>query len=104
AAPPVKYPYVYGIDMPASTELVAASRTNDEVAKLIGADWLIYQDLEDLVQACRHDNANITEFDTSCFSGCYVTGDVTPEYLARLQQERNDGAKLSRANSLKAVG
>jgi amidophosphoribosyltransferase len=104
AAPPVRYPYVYGIDMPAASELVAAGRNVEEVAKAIGADWLIYQDLEDLVQACRHDNANISEFDTSCFSGVYVTGDVTPEYLARLQQERNDGAKLSRRDAqLKVV-
>ncbi|HEV7633651.1 MAG TPA: amidophosphoribosyltransferase [Steroidobacteraceae bacterium] len=96
AAPPVRYPYVYGIDMPAADELVASGRDVDEVAKLIGADWLIYQDLEDLVQACRHDNANIREFDTSCFSGQYVTGDVTPEYLARLQLERSDDAKPQR--------
>ena len=61
--------------------------------KLIGADWLIYQDLEDLVAACRHDDAQVTEFDTSCFSGEYVTGDVTPEYLERLQLERSDAAK-----------
>jgi amidophosphoribosyltransferase len=104
AAPPVRFPYVYGIDMPAVSELVAAGRDVEDVAKLIGADWLLYQDLEDLVQACRHDNANITNFDTSCFSGCYVTGDVTPEYLARLQQERNDGEKTRRANGLKVVG
>jgi amidophosphoribosyltransferase len=102
AAPPVRFPYVYGIDMPAATELVAANRDVDEVAKLIGADWLIYQDLEDLVSACLHDNANVTAFDTSCFSGNYVTGDVTAEYLARLQQERADGAKALRS-SLKAV-
>jgi amidophosphoribosyltransferase len=104
AAPPVRFPSVYGIDMPAVSELVAAGRDVEDVAKLIGADWLLYQDLEDLVQACRHDNANITNFDTSCFSGCYVTGDVTPEYLARLQQERNDGEKTRRANGLKVVG
>src|SRR6186713_2511894 len=96
AAPPVRFPYVYGIDMPATTELVAAGRDIDQIAKLIGADWLIYQDLEDLIQACRHDNANITEFDTSCFSGNYVTGDVTVEYLARLESERSDFAKASR--------
>ncbi len=104
AAPPVRHPYVYGIDMPAASELVASGRNVEEVAQAIGADWLIYQDLEDLVQACRHDNANIKDFDTSCFSGVYVTGDVTPEYLARLQQERNDGAQNSRRDpQLKAV-
>jgi amidophosphoribosyltransferase len=92
----VKFPNVYGIDMPAASELVASSRTNDEVAQLIGADWLIYQDLSDLIQACVHDHSSIKEFDTSCFSGQYVTGDVTPEYLARLQTERSDSAKASR--------
>jgi amidophosphoribosyltransferase len=104
AAPPVRYPYVYGIDMPAASELVAARRDVEEVAREIGADWLIYQDLDDLVAACRHDNAAISEFDTSCFSGCYVTGDITPEYLERLERERNDGAKALRRDSpLKAV-
>jgi len=108
AAPPVRYPNVYGIDMPAASELVAAARTEDEVARIIGADWLIYQDLTDLVQAVRHHDAQVTEFDASCFSGEYVTGDITPEYLARLERERSDQAKeLRRAagrGSLKAVG
>ena len=96
AAPPVRFPNVYGIDMPATSELVAARRSVDEVARLIGADWLIYQDLADLVAACQHDDARIAEFDTSCFSGEYVTGDVTPEYLERLQTERSDAAKKVR--------
>ena len=96
AAPPVRFPNVYGIDMPAASELVASERTVEEVASLIGADWLIYQDLEDLVAACRHDDARIEEFDTSCFSGEYVTGDVTPEYLERLKLERSDEAKSQR--------
>jgi amidophosphoribosyltransferase len=107
AAPPVRFPNVYGIDMPAASELVAAGRSVEEVAKLIGADWLIYQDLDDLVAACRHDDAQVTEFDTSCFSGEYVTGDVTQEYLARLQKERSDQAKSERREgrgSLKVVG
>ena len=60
--------------------------------------------LEDLVSACRHDNAAISEFDTSCFSGTYVTGDITPEYLERLERERNDDARsLRRDSPLKAV-
>ena len=96
AAPPVRFPNVYGIDMPAASELVASERTVEEVASLIGADWLIYQDLEDLVAACRHDDARIEEFDTSCFSGEYVTGDVTPEYLEKLKLERSDEAKSQR--------
>ena len=78
------------------SELVAAGHTDAEVRDIIGADWLIYQDLTDLVHAVRHDNAKITDFDTSCFSGEYVTGDVTPEYLKRLQGERSDEAKQLR--------
>ncbi len=91
--------------MPAKSELVASSRSEDEVAKLIGADWLIYQNLDDLIQACVHDHSSIKEFDTSCFSGQYVTGDVTPEYLARLESERSDFAKATRREtaSLKVV-
>ncbi|HEY1283480.1 MAG TPA: amidophosphoribosyltransferase [Steroidobacteraceae bacterium] len=107
AAPPVRFPNVYGIDMPAASELVAASRTDDEVAKLIGADWLVYQDLDDLVAACWHEDSQVREFDTSCFSGEYVTGDVTPEYLARLERERSDEAKAQRRegrSTLKVVG
>ena len=93
AAPPVRYPNVYGIDMPAAGELVAHGRSEQEVEKLIGADWLIYQDLDDLVRAVQHDDAEIHEFDTSCFSGEYVTGDVTEEYLRRLETARSDEAK-----------
>jgi amidophosphoribosyltransferase len=107
AAPPVRYPNVYGIDMPSASELVAAARTEDEVARLIGADWLIYQDLDDLIRAVRHHDAAVSEFDTSCFSGVYVTDDVTPEYLARIEAERSDQAKLQRRTAggsvLKAV-
>src|SRR5256884_2892475 len=83
-------------DLPAVSELVASGRTVEEVARLIGADWLVYQDLEDLIAACKHEDARIQEFDTSCFSGEYVTGDVTPEYLERLQLERSDAAKHAR--------
>jgi amidophosphoribosyltransferase len=102
AAPPVRYPNVYGIDMPAASELVAAGRTDEEVAKEIGADWLIYQDLEDLVKAVRHHDSGVRDFDTSCFSGEYVTGDITPEYLDKLQSERSDLAKQKRNGT--AVG
>ncbi len=107
AAPPVRFPNVYGIDMPATNELVAAGRSDAEVGKLIGADWLVYQDLDDLVAACQHDDAQVKEFDTSCFSGEYVTGDVTPEYLDRLQAERSDAAKANKRDQrgpLKVVG
>jgi amidophosphoribosyltransferase len=96
ASPPVRYPNVYGIDMPAASELVASGRTEAEVAEFIGADWLIYQDLDDLVRSVRYDNGEIGDFDTSCFSGRYVTDDVTPDYLERLQAERSDDAKARR--------
>jgi amidophosphoribosyltransferase len=96
ASPPVRFPNVYGIDMPAASELIAAGRSDAEIGELIGADWLIYQDLDDLVAAVRYDNSDIDAFDTSCFSGEYVTDDVTAEYLARLQVERSDQAKSAR--------
>jgi len=105
AAPPVRFPNVYGIDMPAAQELVAAGRTEEEVGQLIGADHLIYQDLPDLISACQHEDSRVTEFDTSCFSGHYVTGDITGEYLERLKTERSDAAKSRRRErQLKVVG
>jgi amidophosphoribosyltransferase len=105
AAPPVRYPNVYGIDMPSVDELVANGRTEEEIGRMIGADWLLYQDVDDLVRACLHHDSQIQAFDTSCFTGEYVTGDVTPDYLARLQEERSDEAKAKRRRkgSLKAV-
>ncbi len=96
AAPPVRYPNVYGIDMPSSEELVAHGRTEEEVATLIQADWLVYQDLEGLVSAVGRGNSAIQRFDTSCFTGDYVTGDVTAEYLANLSVIRSDSAKRQR--------
>ncbi len=96
AAPPVRYPNVYGIDMPAASELIANGREVDDIRKIIGADRLIYQDLRGLIRSVRHDNSDITEFDTSCFSGEYVTGDITKEYLSELEQVRNDYAKTMR--------
>ena len=101
AAPPVRYPNVYGIDMPAASELIANGRSVDEIEEMIGADRLIYQDLHGLVRAVRHGNSEIEEFDTSCFSGEYVTGDVTPEYLSELEQRRNDAAKKTRQKKRK---
>lgn len=96
ASPPVRFPNVYGIDMPAASELIASGRSEQEVQAYIGADWLVYQDLEDLVRAVRYDNGEITNFDTSCFSGHYVTGDISAEYLAALAGERSDDAKQRR--------
>jgi amidophosphoribosyltransferase len=91
AAPPVRYPNVYGIDMPTSRELIAYGRSDQEIAREIGADRLIYQDLDALVEDCRSVNPRIQHFETSCFNGTYVTGDVTPEYLANVEAQRNDG-------------
>jgi amidophosphoribosyltransferase len=96
AAPPVRYPNVYGIDMPAAGELVAAGRTVEQVQRKIGADWLVYQDLDDLVQAVHHEKSEIDGFDTSCFSGEYVTGDVSRAYLDALEIIRSNAAKARR--------
>lgn len=89
AAPPVRFPNVYGIDMPSSEELVAAGRSTETIRQLIGADGLIYQDLADLVSAVRAGNPDIERFEDSCFSGDYIAGDVTPEYLRELSFERS---------------
>ncbi len=94
AAPPVRYPNVYGIDMPAVNELIANNRTVAEVAETIGADWVVYQDIADLITAARKGNKRITEFDTSCFTGKYVTGDVSKDYLARIESTRNNYAEV----------
>jgi len=98
AAPPVRYPNVYGIDMPASEEFVAHDRTVEEIAAEIGADWLVYQDLDDLIDAVREGNMELKEFDCSCFDGKYVTNDVDTEYFRKLQDRRNDAAKRNREN------
>ncbi|MCY3768301.1 MAG: amidophosphoribosyltransferase [Gammaproteobacteria bacterium] len=100
AAPPVRYPNVYGIDMPSSTELIGNNRSTEEICREIGADKLIYQELGDLINAVRQCNREITEFDTSCFDGRYVTGDITPDYLRLVDHTRNDQAKLGPDNDL----
>jgi len=102
AAPPVRYPNVYGIDMPAAGELVAAGRTVEQVQRKIGADWLVYQDLEDLKQAVHHEKADIEGFDTSCFNGEYVTGDVSRAYLDALEIIRANAAKAKRDAKVRA--
>jgi len=89
AAPPVRFPNVYGIDMPTRAELIAAHRSEDEVAAEIGADALIYQDLEALKEAVRETNPKLASFETSCFDGVYVTGDVTTDYLTAIEQARD---------------
>ncbi len=104
AAPPVRYPNVYGIDMPAADELVAHNRSEEEIAETIGADWLIYQDLEDLIDAVQKGNRSITKFDCSCFDGKYVTSTINSEYLERIQTIRNDSAKQNVEDQLNVVG
>lgn len=103
AAPPVRYPNVYGIDMPAASELIANGRSVEEIQELIGADRLLYQDLHGLIRSVRHDNSSISEFDASCFSGEYVTGDVTEAYLDELEERRNDAAKEAREAARQGV-
>ncbi|MBN6152468.1 amidophosphoribosyltransferase [Xanthomonas sp. AmX2] len=95
AAPPVRFPNIYGIDMPAPEELIAHERSIEEVEKFLGCDWLIYQDLEDLEAAVREGNAELKRFDSSCFNGDYTTG-IEPGYFERIQQLRSDEAKKKR--------
>ncbi len=88
AAPPVRYPNVYGIDMPTREELIATGRDDDQIAHEICADQLIYQDIEALVDDVRRVNPGVKGFEASCFSGCYITGDVTADYLAGVEAQR----------------
>ena len=104
AAPPVRYPNVYGIDMPSATELIAHGRTEAEVCELIGADSLVFQDLEDLV-ACSHEgNEAASGFDCSVFNGEYITGDVDQGYLDHIEAQRNDEAQSERRAAMAAEG
>ena len=104
AAPPVRYPNVYGIDMPAASELVAHDRNEEEIAAYIGADWLIYQDLDDLIDAVQKGNRRIKKFDCSCFDGKYVTKTVDDDYLDKIRTLRNDSAKEKTEEQLNVVG
>ncbi|GGP18659.1 amidophosphoribosyltransferase [Silvimonas iriomotensis] len=89
AAPPVKFPHVYGIDMPTRAELIATGRTDAQIAEEVGADAVIYQELDDLISACREaSGGRIQEFETSCFDGKYITGDITDDYLDQLEAKR----------------
>ncbi|EXI67955.1 MAG: Amidophosphoribosyltransferase [Candidatus Accumulibacter adjunctus] len=94
ASPPVRYPNVYGIDMPTRGELIATGRSGEEIGHEIGADALVYQDLDALRASIRDLKPALRDFDTSCFDGRYVTGDVTPEYLMALEQAR-EGHRVS---------
>ena len=88
AAPPVRYPNVYGIDMPTPDELVAHNRSVEQIRQLIGCDALIYQDVDGMKKAIGSLNPNIAGFDASCFDGVYVTGDITAADIARLNSNR----------------
>jgi amidophosphoribosyltransferase len=96
AAPPVRYPNVYGIDMPNREELIAYGRSTEEVCREIGADWLIFQDLPDLIEAVGTRHAEISRFDDSVFTGEYITGDIGDDYLDDLHRARSDAAKHDR--------
>jgi len=99
AAPPVRFPNVYGIDMPSRHELLATGRTDTEIALEIGADAVFYQDLSDLIDDVGGKNSGITQFDASCFDGHYITGDITAEYLAGIEASRRDGETFSDGDS-----
>lgn len=101
AAPPVKYPNVYGIDMPVRSELIASGHTVEEVRQIIGADRLIFQDLDDLIEAVQDTkHSKVEGFDCAVFDGKYITGNITEEYLNCLQEQRNDKAK---ANGIEVI-
>ena len=98
AAPAIKYQNLYGIDMPATSELIASNRSDEEVAKEINADWLIYQTLEDLIDTAKSGNPDITEFETSIFTGEYITP-LVENYLEELENSRKDELKTQREKS-----
>jgi amidophosphoribosyltransferase len=104
AAPPVRYPNVYGIDMPTASELVAHGRSETEICRLLGADGLLFQDLGDLIQAVqKKGKSDVDRFDCSVFDGDYVTGDVSQEYLSQLEQQRSDAAKEAKGRDSESV-
>ena len=96
AAPALRYQNVYGIDMPAREEFVAHQYSDQEVSRVIGADWLVYQKIDDLKQSAWEGNPNVEDFECSTFDGKYVTGDIDARYLERLSLDRNDASKQIR--------
>ncbi|MEE4378628.1 MAG: amidophosphoribosyltransferase [Candidatus Competibacteraceae bacterium] len=104
AAPPVRYPNVYGIDMPSARELIAHGRSEAQVEQAIGADYLIFQDLDALEDTVRRGNPQLGQLDMSCFTGEYVTGDIDRDYLDGLERQRNDGAKIAVKEQEKRFG
>lgn len=100
AAPPVRFPNVYGIDMPSPTEFIAHNRSEAEIGVAIGADWMLYQDLQDLKDSVAEGSERpLQDYDTSVFDGHYVTGDIDESYLLRIDQKRNDAAKAGPESS-----
>ncbi|MFM2478747.1 amidophosphoribosyltransferase [Celerinatantimonas sp. MCCC 1A17872] len=93
ASPEIRFPNVYGIDMPSANELIGHGREVDEICQLIGADGLIYQSIEDLIAACQEANPEIREFETSVFTGQYITEDIDQQYLDYIDQLRNNDSK-----------
>jgi amidophosphoribosyltransferase len=102
ASPAIRYPNIYGIDMPAADELIAHGRSDDEVAEAIGADKIIYQELGDLIDSITEGNPNLTTFDCSVFTGEYVTGE-TEDYFNQLKERRSDAAKEHKNNELSPI-
>ena len=100
AAPPVRFPNVYGIDMPSRHELIATGRSDEEICREIGADNLIYQDLHDLKMAIHKVNSKVERFDAACFDGDYITGDITPEYLNTIETARENGKADEREDDI----
>ncbi len=101
AAPPIRFPNLYGIDMPAPEEFVAHGRDEEQIANLIGCDWLLYQNLEDLIDSVHHFKAEVAHFDTSIFDGVYVTGGVDEAYLERLSKARANGKRKKKSKKRK---
>ena len=100
AAPPIRYPNVYGIDIPSPSELVATNQDSSEICKKIGADFVLYQRLDDLIESVKTRNSVVGSFETSVFDGQYITGGVSTEMLSRIDQERRDKNRDSKGASL----
>ena len=102
AAPAIRFPNVYGIDMPTAAELIASGKNDQEIEEAIGADWLIYQDLDDLISTAAEGNPKISRFECSVFNGEYITGDVDEVYLKRLENLRSDSARRASKKAAQA--
>ncbi len=102
AAPAIRFPNVYGIDMPAAAELIASGKNDQEIEEAIGADWLIYQDLDDLISTAAEGNPKVSRFECSVFNGEYITGDVDEVYLKRLGNLRSDSARRASKKAAQA--